>query len=121
MTPSPAPLPPVEGLKDIVLAPPVGFFPPAPGWYVLALLLLGLAVWAVLRYRRHRAANLYRRQALAELESLVEVLEHKGGRHVVAAEPYSMQILRPTRSAHCQVGTLWTTDSRPRTSIAVTG
>lgn len=84
-TPSPSALPPVEGLKDIVLAPSVGFFPPAPGWYVVALLLLGLAVWAVLRYRRRRAANLYRRQALAELESLVEILEHKGGRHEVAA------------------------------------
>lgn len=85
MQPTVSPSPPVEGLKDIVLTPPVGFFPPAPGWDVLALLVMALAAWAFLRYRRHRAANLYRRQALAELESLVEILEHKGGRYEVAA------------------------------------
>jgi Domain of unknown function (DUF4381) len=84
-TASLSPLPRVEGLNDIVLAAPAGFFPLAPGWYVLALLLAALAAWAFLRYRRHRAANLYRRQALAELEALVDVLEHKGGRYEVAA------------------------------------
>jgi Domain of unknown function (DUF4381) len=83
--PIPSPLPPLEGLRDIVLARPPGFFPPAPGWYLIAALAIAIVVWDVRRYRRRRAANLYRRQALAELDRLVDVLEHKGGRHEVAA------------------------------------
>jgi hypothetical protein len=83
--PAPTPLPALEGLRDIAVAPPVGYFPPAPGWYVIAALVLAIVVWNALRFRRRRAASLYRRQALAELERLVDVLEHKGGRYEVAA------------------------------------
>jgi uncharacterized protein DUF4381 len=83
--PSPTPFPPVEGLKDIALPPPVAFLPRTAGWYLLLAVLLGLVAWAVVRYRRHRAANRYRRQALAELEALAVVLGEKGGRHQVAA------------------------------------
>jgi uncharacterized protein DUF4381 len=83
--PPATPVPPLEGLRDIVLAPPAGFFPPAPGFYLIAAVAIAIVVWDLLRYRRRRAANLYRRQALAELDRLVDVLEHKGGRHEVAA------------------------------------
>jgi len=83
--PGPTPFPPVEGLRDISLPDPVPWWPPAPGWYALAVLLVGLGVWAYWRYRRRAAANRYRRQALAELDALVKVLEKKGGRHEVAA------------------------------------
>jgi hypothetical protein len=57
-------------LHDIVPAPPVPWWPPAPGWYVLAA-LIAVAVaalawrWLVLRRR-----NAYRRRALALLEGL---------------------------------------------------
>jgi hypothetical protein len=86
MAPVPPATPlPLEGLRDIVLARPAGFFPPAPGWYFIAAIAVGVVVWDVLRYRRRHAANLYRRQALAELDRLVDVLEHKGGRYEVAA------------------------------------
>src|SRR3990167_9612347 len=44
-----------------------------------------------------------------------------GALQVDAMEPYSVQILRLTRSIHFQVGTLSTTDSRPRTSTVVSG
>jgi MYXO-CTERM domain-containing protein len=46
-------------LRDIHLPDPVGWWPPAPGWWIIAALVLaGLAYAAVLRYRRrrHRAA-----------------------------------------------------------------
>src|SRR5262245_26337752 len=86
MAPVPAATPPpLEGLRDIVLAPPAGLFPFAPGWYLIAAMAIGIVVWDVLRFRRRRAANLYRRQALAELDRLVDVLERKGGRYEVAA------------------------------------
>ena len=45
----------------------------------------------------------------------------RGGWQVAATEPYSTQILRTTRSAHFQVGTLFTIASKPRTSTAVSG
>ncbi|MET0377927.1 MAG: DUF4381 domain-containing protein [Spongiibacteraceae bacterium] len=61
---------PLAALKDIHLPPPVSVWPPAPGWWVLAgLLLLALiaAVWLGLRWWRRRA---YRRVALQELRDL---------------------------------------------------
>jgi hypothetical protein len=51
----------------------------------VAALLLGVLAWAVYTYRRHRAANLYRREALAELNDIVAALDRKGGRHELAA------------------------------------
>ena len=84
-TSAPTPLPAVEGLRDIVQPAPVPFVPRAAGFYVLLALLVALGLWAFARHRRRRAANLYRRQALAELDALVAALGVKGGRHEVAA------------------------------------
>jgi len=62
----------LERLHDIVAPPPVPWWPPAPGWYVLGgvlffLLALGLVAW-LQQYR----ANAYRREALRELDALEE-------------------------------------------------
>jgi hypothetical protein len=58
---------PAESLRDIHLPSAVAWWPPAPGWWLLALLLaMGLAAvsgWLVIHRRRHRA----QRQALAAL------------------------------------------------------
>ena len=59
-------------MHDIVVPPAVSFWPLAPGWYALALLLLtyilylGLKLWA--KYR----VNAYRREAREELLSLAK-------------------------------------------------
>jgi hypothetical protein len=82
---SPTPLAPSEGLRDIALPEPVSWMPPAPGWFVLAVLLLALAFQALRRHRARRAANLYRRQALGELDAIVASLAQKGGRYELAA------------------------------------
>jgi Ca-activated chloride channel family protein len=84
-TPSPTPFPPVEGLQDIALPAPVPYVPQTAVWHVLFVVILALALWGFTRYRRRRAVNLYRRQALVELDALVEILGNKGGRHLVAA------------------------------------
>ena len=85
MPPSPSPAPDLTGLHDIVLPAPVGFIPQTVGWYVLAALIVALAAWALWWYRRWRDANRYRREALAELEAIVQILEKRGGRHHLAA------------------------------------
>ena len=46
---------PLINLKDIHLPPPVSFWPPAPGWWILAVLLISsLFIGGVLFYRQHK-------------------------------------------------------------------
>lgn len=48
---------PTLPLQDIHLPVPGGWWPPAPGWWLLAALILGLVVWLV-----HRLHRLWRRR-----------------------------------------------------------
>lgn len=61
------------GLRDIHTAPLPGFWPPAPGWWLLALLVLVLALWAAARllsaWRRQRL----KQRILGELDKLALV------------------------------------------------
>jgi hypothetical protein len=60
----------LENLFDVVVPPPVPWWPPAPGWFVVGGVVLGLVFWTVWRvWRRWRAAA-YRRAALAEWRQL---------------------------------------------------
>ena len=57
-------------LRDLHLPEPVGWWPPAPGWWLLAALVLAALGWLSLRaYRAWRRAR-PRRVALRELERL---------------------------------------------------
>jgi len=62
----------LESLHDIIPAESIGWWPPAPGWYVLGILVIILlafhATRSVLRYRR----NAYRREARAQLDALLQ-------------------------------------------------
>ena len=60
----------LENLFDIVVPPPVPWWPPAPGWFVIGGVLLVLVFRVAWRtWRRWRAAA-YRRAALAEWRQL---------------------------------------------------
>ena len=62
----------LDNFHDIIVADAVGYFPPAPGWYVLGLLVLALLFhFAIQTYAKYKK-NLYRREALKELESFSE-------------------------------------------------
>lgn len=59
-----------DQMHDIVVPDPISWWPLAPGWWVV-LLILGIALlWlAAIGYRRWQN-NAYRRQALHELETI---------------------------------------------------
>ena len=68
----------LDRLHDIVVPPPVSWWPLAPGWYMVAsVFVLGVA-WGSIRIVRHYSANQYRRQALAELKRLRELARQFG-------------------------------------------
>jgi hypothetical protein len=60
----------LDKLHDIVASPPVSWWPPAPGWYVLAVLVFLVATWFIWTGLRRRRLNAYRRAALSELDAL---------------------------------------------------
>ena len=61
----------LSGLHDIVLPAPIApWWPLAPGWYLLAVLVTLAAGWGLWRMRQRRLARRYRAEALAELHAL---------------------------------------------------
>ena len=61
---------PLDQLRDIHLPEPISWWPPAPGWWILALASCALLVWLVRFIYRRYSAKHYRRQALAQLQEL---------------------------------------------------
>lgn len=59
----------LANLHDIVLPDEVPWWPPAPGWIVLATILLATAIYYLIRAFRRWKADAYRRAALRELSS----------------------------------------------------
>ena len=81
---------PLSALRDIHLPPEPGFWPPAPGWWALLLLLLLLA-GALAIWRRHAARRSRpRREAVRTLAALREALAEGEPPHRVAAESASL-------------------------------
>jgi len=69
---------PLAGLRDIHLPDPVSWWPPAPGWWLLALgavVVLGLAVWALGRHLKRRRRL---RGILAEVDALAAAYRRNG-------------------------------------------
>lgn len=72
----------LENLFDIVLPPPVPWWPPAPGWFVVGGVLLVLGFWGAWRAWRCWRAAAYRRAALAEWRKLKAQAADPGQREV---------------------------------------
>ena len=57
----------LDHLHDIIIPDAIGFFPPAPGWYILLLVLLALLFhFSAQAYNRYKKSH-YKREALKEL------------------------------------------------------
>ncbi len=63
----------LDRLHDLALPPDVSWWPMAPGWYVVFVLVLLLGLRVVLLAWKHWQANAYRREALREINSLEDV------------------------------------------------
>jgi hypothetical protein len=78
----------IAELEGLIAPDPVGFWPPAPAWYLLGVVLLGCLVAGIivglLRYRRSK----YRREALRRLHSLMQ-----GSAQPVAGDLRKLNIL----------------------------
>ena len=57
----------LDNLHDIVMPEAVSWWPLAPGWYVLLVIVVGLAINFAIRAMRRYRRNAYRREALAML------------------------------------------------------
>jgi len=69
---------PLAALHPLREPQAIGWWPPAPGWWLLALVLLAaLIALGIHVYRRHRA-NAYRRRALARLQALQAAYRAEG-------------------------------------------
>jgi hypothetical protein len=62
---------PGPSLRDIHLPAEPSWWPPAPGWWLLALLVLVVAAMAAWLWRRHWRLRRQRQQVLDELDRLV--------------------------------------------------
>ena len=76
----------LERLHDIVAPPPVPWWPPAPGWWVIGALALVLGAIAARRIWTAWRAAAYRRAALAELRALETRAADPGQREAALRE-----------------------------------
>ena len=59
----------LDNLHGIIVPEAIGFFPLAPGWYVVALLFLALLFHFMFKGYKAYKKSLYKREALKELET----------------------------------------------------
>jgi hypothetical protein len=70
---------PLAQLRDWHLPDPIQWWPPAPGWWISAAVLLAVLLWvAGVRWRRHRRRGAAARSALRELAALRETARTDG-------------------------------------------
>ncbi|WP_281646202.1 DUF4381 domain-containing protein [Parendozoicomonas sp. Alg238-R29] len=67
---------PLDSLEPNILPDPIGFWPPAIGWWVLALLIVLVITGTGIAFWRWYKRNAYRREALKKLDAIQQGFEH---------------------------------------------
>lgn len=99
-------------LRDLHLPEPVSWWPPAPGWWFLAaMLLLGL-VWLIVAYFKHRAFTKARRHALKRLDAYSQEYVRHGdpvllGKQLSELVRRTMLAYAPRRNVAGLTGEAW--------------
>ncbi|WP_294948445.1 DUF4381 domain-containing protein [Sulfurivirga sp.] len=62
--------PPLDKMADIILPPPVGWWPLAEVWWFIIVGTLGFITWAVWMVWRNWALDRYRREAISRLDEI---------------------------------------------------
>lgn len=57
-------------LRDVQAPPDISWWPPAPGWWLLACIMVSVGVWGVLRVVHWRKKTAWRREALQALKNI---------------------------------------------------
>ncbi|MDF1660052.1 MAG: DUF4381 domain-containing protein [Verrucomicrobiales bacterium] len=65
----------LDRLHDLVPPPAISWWPLAPGWYLVAVLVLGLLLLCAFRAWKKWRQNAYRREALQKLSDASEAAE----------------------------------------------
>lgn len=86
-----APVDPLAGLRDVHLPAPISWWPPAPGWWGLVILLLAMVLVAVIWFRYAKRRR-YRKIALKSLAELAA--SHTGDDDARLLVPQIANLLR---------------------------
>lgn len=97
----------LSNLRDIVLPPPVSYWPPAPGWWVLAVLLAALLALLLVRQLIRHRHDAYRREALRELAALPAPLDASGAQALSAILKRTALVAFPRSDVAGLTGAAW--------------
>ena len=86
------PTDPLANLRDIHLPGEVSWWPLAPGWWILFVVIIGLSLWGLYRWRKQQQRLVLVKEVETELNSIKQQFaEHNTSRQLVS--DYS-QLLR---------------------------
>jgi hypothetical protein len=85
-------------LRDLHLPEAIGWWPLAPGWWFVIVLVLGALGYLFHFYRKHRSHGAARRRALRQLDALTTQFQQHG--NAVAFSSELSELLRRTMLAY---------------------
>ena len=97
----------LSNLHDIVLPAPVSFWPPAPGWWILAGAILAALVLLLVKLALRYRANAYRREALRELAQIGAPLDAEKAQALSAILKRAALVAFPRADVASLTGAAW--------------